>query len=132
MAGEKDFSHRRLTDKLGVRAGHRVCLLGVNDPGFLAELRAAGADVSIGRRRRRCDQIFLAVGSIGDLRRIGGLEPSMARNGAAWVVFPKGRKDLREVDVIGAGVAAGLVDNKVVRFSETHTALRFVIPVARR
>jgi hypothetical protein len=47
-------------------------------------------------------------------------------------VFPKGRKDLREVDVIETGVDAGLVDNKVVRFSDTHTALRFVIPVARR
>ncbi len=53
-------------------------------------------------------------------------------NGATWVVFPKGRKDLREADFIRAGVAAGLVDNKVVRFSDTHTALRFVIPLARR
>ena len=67
-----------------------------------------------------------------DLAKIGRLEPSMARNGAAWIVFPKGRKDLRETDVIEAGVASGLVDNKVVRFSDTHTALRFVIPLARR
>jgi hypothetical protein len=31
-----------------------------------------------------------------------------------------------------AGHAAGLVDVKVVAFSETHTAEKFVIPVAKR
>ncbi|HEY3208667.1 MAG TPA: hypothetical protein VGL18_02575 [Actinomycetota bacterium] len=132
MAGEKDFSHRSLIEKLGVKQGHRVSLLGVNHQGFVAELRTAGAELSVGRRRKQSDHIFLAVESMADLTKIGGLEPSMARNGAAWVVFPKGRKDLREADVIRAGVAAGLVDNKVVRFSDTHTALRFVIPLGRR
>ena len=34
--------------------------------------------------------------------------------------------------VMTAGEAAGLVDVKVVRFSDTHTALKFVIPKARR
>jgi len=132
MPGVKDFSHRSLMDKLGVKEGDRVSLLGMNEEGFLAELRAAGAELSVGRLRKQSDHVFLAVESMGDLRKIGGLEPSMARNGATWVVFPKGRKDVREADVIHAGVAAGLVDNKVVRFSDTHTALRFVIPLARR
>lgn len=131
MAGEKDFSHRSLIDKLGVKPGHRVSLLGISEKGFAAQLRAAGADLST-RQRKQSDHLFLAVESVGDLGRIDGLEASMARNGSAWVVFPKGRKDLREVDVIGAGIAAGLLDNKVVRFSDSHTALRFVIPLARR
>jgi hypothetical protein len=132
MPGERDFSHRSLVEKLGVKPDSRVSLLGMEDGGFLEELRAAGADLSVGRRRKQSDLIFLGVESIRDLGRIRGLEPSMARDGAVWVVYPKGRKDLRETDVIAAGVAAGLVDNKVVRFSDTHTALRFVIPVARR
>jgi hypothetical protein len=132
MPGERDFSHRSLVEKLGVKPDSRVSLLGMEDGGFLEELRAAGADLSVGRRRKQSDLIFLGVESIRDLGKIRGLEPSMARDGAVWVVYPKGRKDLRETDVIAAGVAAGLVDNKVVRFSDTHTALRFVIPVARR
>jgi hypothetical protein len=132
VAGEKDYSQKPLIDKLGVKPGERVSLLGLRDDVFLAELRGAGADVSIGRARRQSDHLFLAVESVKDLARIERLEPWMARNGAARVVFPKGRKDLREVDVIETGVDAGLVDNKVVRFSDTHTALRFVIPVARR
>lgn len=33
---------------------------------------------------------------------------------------------------MAAGRAAGLVDNKTARISETHTGLRFVIPKASR
>ena len=131
MSAERDYSHRSLLDKLGVEPGHRVSLLGVGDDDFVAELRGAGADVSR-RRRRGSDLLFVGVEVPGQLAALAGLEPWMVRGGAAWVVYPKGRKDLREVEVIDAGVSAGLVDNKVVRFSQTHTALRFVIPRARR
>ena len=76
--------------------------------------------------------LFVAVNDYTGLERLGRLEPYLVRNGAVWAVFPKGRKELRDVNVIRAGVAAGLVDNKVIRFSDTHTAFRFVIPLARR
>jgi hypothetical protein len=33
---------------------------------------------------------------------------------------------------MAAGRAAGLIDNKVASFSDTHTSLRLVIPVADR
>jgi hypothetical protein len=124
-------SPKSLIEKLGVIPGARISVLGVNDAAFLRDLERAGADVSR-RRRASSNLMFLAVGHVDDLVRLTGLEPYLERNGAVWAVFPKGRNDLREVDVIGAGVGAGLVDNKVVRFSETHTALRFVIPLARR
>jgi hypothetical protein len=127
----EQLSAKSLIDKLGVKPGARISVLGVNDEGFLRDLEDAGADVSR-RRRTSSSLVFLAVEHVDDLVRLGGLEPYLERNGGVWAVFPKGRKDLREVDVIGAGVGAGLVDNKVVRFSDTHTALRFVIPVARR
>ncbi len=118
-------------EKLGVRPGMRVSVLGIRDAAFHAELVAAGADVSL-RLRRHSDMIFVAIDDHAGLARLGRLEPSLERNGAVWSVFPKGRRELRDVDVIGAGVAAGLVDNKVIRFSKTHTALRSVIPLARR
>ena len=41
-------------------------------------------------------------------------------------------KDITEGDVFGAGHKAGLTDIKVVGFSPTHTALKFVIPVNKR
>ena len=57
---------------------------------------------------------------------------SCAANGHIWVVAPKGRQDIREADVLAAGRAAGLKDTKVARFSDTHTAHRFTIPLESR
>jgi len=67
-----------------------------------------------------------------DLARLASLRKAIVRNGAIWVVYPKGRKDIREMDVIATGKAAGLVDAKMAGFSPTHTSLRFVIPFANR
>jgi hypothetical protein len=47
-------------------------------------------------------------------------------------VYPKGQKQITENDVLGAGRKSGLKDVKVVGFSPTHTALKFVIPVESR
>jgi hypothetical protein len=45
---------------------------------------------------------------------------------------PKGSDAISERDVMTAGKAAGLVDVKVVRFSDTHTAEKYVIPAGKR
>ena len=39
---------------------------------------------------------------------------------------------IRESDVMAAAKAAGLVDIKNASFSETHSALKLVVPVAKR
>ena len=49
-----------------------------------------------------------------------------------WVVSPKGRPDLRDVDIFAAAKAHGLVDNKVAAFSARLTANKLVIPVSQR
>jgi hypothetical protein len=131
MLKERTYGERSLMDKLGVRVGTRVSVQGIRDEAFLDELQRRGADVSL-RRRKDSDMVVMSAETTVDLRRLKGVEPYLRRDGAVWVAFPRGRKDLREIDVIGAGLDAGLVDNKVVRFSETHAALRFVIPRARR
>ncbi len=53
-------------------------------------------------------------------------------DGAIWIVRPKGRKEITEAETMAAGKRAGLVDVKVVSFSDVHTAEKFVIPVAKR
>jgi len=129
---ERDYSHRSLLDKLGVKPGQRICVLGVNDAAFHSDLAALVPDAAFEKPRKDTDLIFLAAEKLTDLARLKSLEASMKRNGAVWVVYPKGQKHIREADVMAAGKSAGLTDVKVCRFSETHTALRFVIPLARR
>jgi hypothetical protein len=62
-----------------------------------------------------------------DLRKLNDVKRWIEPNGAIWVVRAKGgRGQLRDTDLIAAGLAAGLVDNKIASFSETHGAMRFV------
>jgi hypothetical protein len=66
------------------------------------------------------------------LKKVKPLQNYMKRNGGIWVITPKGKQHIKEDDVIAAVKEAGLVDTKVVSFSETHTALKRVIPIVRR
>ncbi|MGH9732235.1 MAG: hypothetical protein ACRD4A_11070 [Candidatus Acidiferrales bacterium] len=129
---ERDYSDRLLIDKLGVKAGQRVAVLGVESAEFLTDLTARVPEYSCGKRIADADLIFFSAEARGDLSRLESLARSIRRNGAIWVVYPKGQSHIREIDVIQAGKAANLTDNKVCNFSSTHTALRFVIPIAKR
>jgi hypothetical protein len=122
-----------LLDKLGVKPGARVAIVDVPDPDFRALLRERTSDVTDGWPAPETDLVFLGGDSIDELLRIGPLQEALVPNGAIWVVSRKGKgATLRDVDVIEAAKAVGLVDKKVASFSPTHTALRLVIPVARR
>ena len=129
---ERDYSHRLLIDKLGVKAGQRVAVLGVESAEFLTHLSERVPEYARGKRIANADLIFFSAEARDDLSRLESLGRSIAKNGAVWVVYPKGQAHIREIDVINAGKAAGLTDNKVCSFSTTHTALRFVIPIAKR
>jgi hypothetical protein len=129
---ERDYAQRSLLDKLGVKPGHRISVLGIEDSAFLGDLASRAPEFSRGRVREPADIILLAAENLGDLTSLKSLTKQLQKNGAIWIVCPKGQAPIREVDVIAAGKSAGLTDNKVCRFSDTHTALRFVIPMARR
>ena len=129
----EQVSARGLLDKLGVKPFHRISVIGVDDDAFWAQLTARAEDVVKSRLRQDSDLIFLAADSLSELRQLARLKTYLVSNGAIWVVSPKGKAaKIKDVDVIAAAKAAGLVDNKVVGFSETHTALRLVIPVDQR
>ena len=124
---------RPLLDKLGVKPGARVAVVDVRDESFLDELRGRTNDVTLGLPERDTDLVFLAADSPEELARLPAARGAIKPDGAVWVVSLKGKAaTLRDVDVIGAAKEAGLVDNKVVSFSGTHTALRLVVPVAQR
>ena len=115
-----------------MKPNSRVAVLGVADDRFRRELRARVRAFADGRLDGETNLVFLAAEQPADLDGLSKLEASLARDGAVWVVHPKGSTVVRESDVLAAGLAVGLVDNKVVSFSLTHTAHRFVVPKARR
>ena len=122
-----------LLDKLGVKPGLRVAVLGIDDASFMTALRARTSDVVVGKPRKVCDIVFLTAESKADLGRLTEAKRWIEPNGAIWVVRRKGEgRNLSDTDLIEAGLAAGLVDNKIASFSETHGAMRFVFRLRDR
>jgi hypothetical protein len=118
--------------KIGAASGWRVSALGVTDDAFLKELEQVVSNLSIGRVLKGSDAIFFEVTRAAELARLEKLKLSLKPNGAIWIIRPKGRPEISEQATMAAGKAAGLVDVKVVGFSPTHTAEKFVIPVNAR
>ena len=125
------LSTRPLLDKLGVKPGHRIAVIGRFDADFVEQLRARGASVSR-RAIRDADHIYLAAATAADLSKISPLKKGLRKDGSFWVVRPKGVKTITETGTQQAGLDAGLVDVKVVSFSPTHTAEKFVYRLADR
>jgi Protein of unknown function (DUF3052) len=125
-------SPRTLMDKLGVKAGLRVSVIGLDDPALIEQLAARGAEVTSGRTVRASDLILYRADDVAALERLERLKASLVSDGGIWVVSPKGVRTIRDVDVMAAARAAGLVDVKVARWSDSHTALKLVIPRALR
>ena len=122
-------STKPLLDKLGVKPDMRVAVLAVDDEAFLAEL----ADrVPFSDDPQDADIVFLAVSEPDHMTQLFSLKNQIQRSGAVWVVYRKGQKVFNENDVLRLGLESGMVDVKVARFSDTHTATKFVIRKADR
>ena len=133
MKQERDYSHRTLLDKLGVKPEHRVAVRRVADEAFLAELERRLANRPSTSLRGRYDLIFLHVDAPRDLDAVPAAALHLESNGGLWIFHPKGKgASPSDAEVRSAGLAAGLVDNKISSLNETHTATRYVIPKARR
>ncbi len=118
------MAERTSAEKVGVKPGQRVRVLGPVESGLAAD----GTVVDSGE----ADVVLLGAESADDLARMDELRDGMARDGAIWVIRRRGRSDLTEAMVIAAGRDAGLYDVKIARISDTHTGMKFVIPVADR
>ncbi|MDQ3282547.1 MAG: DUF3052 domain-containing protein [Acidobacteriota bacterium] len=123
---EKIRNPKTVAEKLGVKPGQKIAIVGALDTGFLGSLPyttkvGSGSDV-----------IFFAANARQELTKLVALRKALAPAGAVWVIRPKGVASISESDVMSAAKSAGLVDVKVVRFSDTHTAEKLVIPVAAR
>jgi hypothetical protein len=129
---QKILHPKTRAEKLGVKAGMNVSLLGKFEKEFLQELRRATADIHNSKTDAGSELIFFSTQSAQDLSGIGKVAKSVKGATGLWVVYPKGQKGITENDVISAGRKTGLKDVKVVGFSPTHTALKFVLPVSKR
>ena len=126
---EVDYSHRSLLDKLGIKDGTTVVVLDIEDPEFSDALAGRAVEPAAGGP---ADIVVWGVDEAADFARLPDLIDWIRPDGALWAVWPKGRKNFNENHVRELAINAWLVDIKVARFSATHSALKLVIPKAKR
>src|SRR5258708_28310453 len=101
-------------EKLGVKPGAKVSLLGDFDAAFLTEVKALTKSVSKDKAAADTECIFFAADLKRDLGALPKISKSMKGAAALWIVYPKGQKQITALDVLYAGRKTGLKDVKVV------------------
>lgn len=129
---EKIRSPRTLADKLGVKRGMQVSVLDVEDRAVLDDLAAKGADLVMGSVPQDAPMVLFRVVRPSQLAALGAMTSRLARNGAIWVVHPRGDATVADTVIFAAARDAGLTYTKVVRFSDSDTAEKLVIPRSAR
>ena len=90
-------------DKLGIKAGQKVLFVGLRDPTLREEIETCGATV-LARGAVGVDAIFIAANERDDLDRLVTVLKFLKRDGAIWVIRPKGaRRSLKATSGRRAG-----------------------------
>jgi hypothetical protein len=126
---EKNYSHRPVAAKLGIKEGMRVCLLGA-PRGFADALAPLPATVTLTARAEPTADIFLCV--VRNARELGahvtGLS-TVVNQQTLWLIWPKKTStiasDLDGNIVRETGLATGWVDFKVCAVDGTWSGLAF-------
>src|SRR5277367_4614994 len=122
MAG---YSGTPLVQKLGIKEGHRVALLGA-PPAFDRVLGALPAGATVHRRltgKAAFDVVVAFVVERAALAaRIAAVRPRMTPAAGLWIAWPKRASgvatDMTEDAVRAVALPTGLVDNKVCAIDE--------------
>src|SRR5437016_2508174 len=72
---------KTVVEKLGVKPGQRIALLGIDDDAFAKQLESAGATVARGRPAKNTDPIFYRADKRADLARHAKPSPSPPPHG---------------------------------------------------
>jgi hypothetical protein len=133
------YSGTPLPKKLGIKEGARVGVLrGPSHLGDLLEPLPSGVRMRGYRGGGRPYDVILLFAL--DRRTLDALLPGAVEAldwaGGLWIAWPKKRsalaRDLGEPQVRAAGLATGLVDNKICAIDDDWSGLRFVHRVENR
>jgi len=122
---------RTLADKLGVKEGHTIRLMNLDDSELLDSLQTKKTKL-VSHASSRCDLVMLGVERSSELRQLEDLSENLRPNGAIWVVLPKSGRTVTKANVVAAVREAGLNHVEVVDYSETQAAHKIVRNIVAR
>jgi hypothetical protein len=129
---ERDYSHRDVVDKLGIKPGYAVAFdqapLPVDADLRSRALARAGRDPAADDEP--ADVVLIGADASTDIASVlTRWRQRIDQAGGIWLMTPKrgqpGYVDQTELILVGA--TAGVVDNKTCSVSDTVSAIRFVI-----
>jgi hypothetical protein len=129
---ERDYSHRDVVDKLGIKPGFAVAFDQAHAP-IDAELQSralerAGRDEAAGDEP--ADVVLVGANASTDVSGVlRKWRQRIDQAGGIWLLTPKRGQPgyIDQNELILAGPTAGVVDNKTCSVSETTSGMRFVI-----
>jgi hypothetical protein len=131
---EKDYSHRDITDKLSLKPGHAVRIVGKGDRDLLARVREKIGRKLVGEGVPADVILYWPKTAAEITPTLAALRVAIVPAGGIWVMTAKkgqtsagGMGYLNQTDLIPLGLAAGLVDNKTCSVSDRESGMRFVI-----
>ena len=130
---ERDYSHRSLVDKLGVKPDERIEITG--DVG--TELRREVKE-RLGRglvKSGELDGAIVLVQSLEEGEEVLRSYRSRLRDtGYMWLITRKRGHDayVNQMDLVPAAKRALLIDNKTCSIDDSRSGIRFVVPRSLR
>src|SRR2546421_4849172 len=133
MPTDTDYSHRTPVQKLGVRLGDRIEVVGDVGPGVRRDVK----DVS-GRglvRSGELDGAIVLVESIEEGEEaLERYRPRLRDTGYLWLITRKRGHEayVNQMRLVPGAKTRGLIDNKTCSIDEERSGIRFVVPRALR
>ena len=130
---ERDYSHRDVVDKLGIKPGYAVAFDESSasiDAGLRERVLAKTGRDQAGSDDDRFDVVLIGADASTDVAGVlKKWRPRIEQAGGIWLLTPKRgqRGYIDQTELILAGPAAGVVDNKICSVSDTTSGMRFVI-----
>jgi hypothetical protein len=129
---EKDYSHRDVVDKLGIKPGLAVAFdaAPVPIPADLCTRVLARAGRDAAAAGEPVDVVLVGADVSSDVTAVlTRWRARIDQAGGVWLLTPKRGQPgyVDQTELIGAGPAARVVDNKTCSVSDTLSGIRFVI-----
>jgi hypothetical protein len=130
---EKDYKHRSAVEKLGVKPGGRVEIVGDVGAGLRGDVKDA-----LGRglvRSGDLDGAIALVESVEEAQEtLVRYRARLRESGYLWIITRKrGHQHyLNQMSLVPYAKRVGLIDNKTVSVDEMRSGIRFVVPRALR
>jgi len=130
---EKDYSHRSVAQKLGIKPGARLEVSGDVGSGLRVEAKEAAGRGLV--RSGDLDGAVVLIESLEEAQEaLVRYRARMRDDGYLWLVTRKRGQNgyLNQMMIVPHAKRVGLIDNKTCSIDEERSGIRFVVPRALR